>query len=268
MPPVVTTLSIPQVPIDTHGENGTSWGGERHKLSLISVFKAFGHRQVLRDLSLEVARGEVVGLFGADGSGKTVCFYTILGLIKPDSGRIELNGTDVTGLPTYRRAQLGLGYLPQESSVLRGLNVEKNISVTLEIVEPDPAARTERLERILAEFDLDRLRLRKPSSLSGGERRRVEVARALASDPDIILLDEPFAGIDPLSIAEIKRMIRQLKERGVGVLITDYDVHDVVEITDRIYVIQEGTVIFSGTPAMLREDRAVRHFFLGENYRI
>jgi lipopolysaccharide export system ATP-binding protein len=264
---VVTTLGIPQVPIAPDSENGGHCR-EGHKLSLISVSKAFGQRQVLRDLSLEVARGEVVGLFGADGSGKTVCFYTILGLIKPDSGRIELNGIDVTRLPTYRRAQLGLGYLPQESSVYRGLNVEKNISVPLEIAEPDPAARAERLESILAEFDLDRLRLRKPSSLSGGERRRVEVARALASDPDIILLDEPFAGIDPLSIAEIKRMIRQLKERGVGVLITDYDVHDVVEITDRIYVIQDGSVIFSGTPAMLSEDSAVRRYFLGENYRI
>lgn len=246
-------------------DTGVRTGG---KLALISVCKAFRTRQVLRELSIEVARGEVVGLFGADGAGKTVCFYTILGLIKPDSGRIELNGTDISRLPTYRRALLGLGYLPQESSLFRGLTVEKNLAAILEMNEPDPAERATRLEDILSDFDLERLRSRKPSTLSGGERRRVEVARALASDPEIILLDEPFAGIDPLSIAEIKRTILKLKARGVGVLITDYDVRDMVEIIDRAYVIHDGSVIFSGKPEGLFDDPMVRHCFLGETYKL
>jgi lipopolysaccharide export system ATP-binding protein len=237
------------------------------KLALISVCKAFGNRPVLRDLSLEVSGGEVVGLFGADGAGKTVCFYTILGLTKPERGRIELNGVDISKLPTYRRALLGLGYLPQESSLFRGLSVEQNLAAILEMNEPDRSARSERLERILKDFDLERLRRRKPPTLSGGERRRVEVARALASDPDIMLLDEPFAGIDPLSIAEIKRTILQLKDRGIGVLITDYDVHDMVEVIDRAYVIQDGSVIFAGPPSALTEDPAVRRYFLGDTYK-
>lgn len=237
-------------------------------LELTSVCKAFGKRPVLRDLSLKVSGGEIVGLFGADGSGKSVCFYTILGLIKPDSGRIELSGTDISQLPTYRRALLGLGYLPQESSLFRGLSVEKNLLAILEMEEPDKIVRAARLEEIMNDFDLDRLRRRKPSTLSGGERRRVEVARSLASDPDIMLLDEPFAGIDPLSIAEIKRTIRKLKARGVGVLITDYDVHDMMEIIDRAYVIHEGSVIFSGDPAALIKDAAVRRCFLGNGYKL
>ena len=238
------------------------------RLSLVSVCKSFGRRPVLRDLSLDVARGEVVGLFGPDGAGKSVCFYTILGLIKPDSGRIELNGIDISALPTYRRAVLGLGYLPQEGSLFRGLSVEKNLTAILEINEPDPAARVLRLEHILKDFDLGKLRARKPATLSGGERRRVEVARALASDPDILLLDEPFAGIDPLSIAEIKRTILQLKGEGVGVLITDYDVHDMVEIIDRAYVIHEGSVVFSGSPDALVADETVRRCFLGSGYKV
>lgn len=238
------------------------------KLALISVCKAFGKRPVLRDLSIEISAGEVVGLFGADGAGKTVCFYTILGLIKPDAGRIELNGIDISSLPTYRRARLGLGYLPQESSLFRGLNVEQNLTAVLEMNEPDRSAREKLLAGILADFDLERLRRRKPSTLSGGERRRVEVARAFASNPDVMLLDEPFAGIDPLSIAEIKRTILQLKSRGVGVLITDYDVHDMMEIIDRAYVIDEGSVIFTGPPSELSRDPLVRQCFLGENYRL
>jgi len=241
--------------------------GAAGKLNLVSVCKAFRSRPVLRDLSLEVGAGEVVGLFGADGAGKTVCFYTILGLIKPDSGRIELNGVDISRLPTYRRALLGLGYLPQESSLFRGLSVEKNIAAILEMNEPDVVVRVERLERILSNFDLERLRGRKPSTLSGGERRRVEVARSLASDPAIMLLDEPFAGIDPLSIAEIKRTILQMKAQGVGILITDYDVYDMVEIIDYAYVIHEGGLIYSGAPAALLDDPAVRHCFLGESYQ-
>lgn len=237
------------------------------KLALVSVCKAFGNRPVLRDLSLEVSGGEVVGLFGADGAGKTVCFYTIFGLTKPDRGRIELNEVDISKLPTYRRALLGLGYLPQESSLFRGLSVEQNLAAILEMNEPDRSARSERLECILRDFDLVPLRRRKPPTLSGGERRRVEVARALACEPDIMLLDEPFAGIDPLSIAEIKRTILQLKARGIGVLITDYNVHDMVEIIDRAYVVQEGSVIFAGLPCELTADPAVRHYFLGETYK-
>lgn len=258
-------LQAPIVPLRGKTDCAVTTDG---KLSLVSVCKSFRRRPVLRELSLEVSRGEVVGLFGPDGAGKSVCFYTILGLIKPDSGRIELNGIDISALPTCRRAVLGLGYLPQESSLFRGLSVEKNLTAILEINEPEPVARASRLERILKDFDLGRLRARKPATLSGGERRRVEVARALASDPDILLLDEPFAGIDPLSIAEIKRTILQLKREGVGVLITDYDVHDMVEIIDRAYVIHEGSVVFSGTPDMLVADETVRRCFLGSGYKL
>lgn len=236
------------------------------KLSLVSIYKAFGNKPVLRNLSIGISGGEVVGLFGADGAGKTVCFYTILGLVKPDAGRVELNGIDISNLPTYRRARLGLGYLPQESSLSRGLSVEQNLTAVLEMSEPDRPAREKLMAGILADFDLERLRHRKPSTLSGGERRRVEVARAFASTPDVLLLDEPFAGIDPLSIADIKCTILQLKSRGIGVLITDYDVHDMIEIIDRAYVIHEGSMIFTGPPTELSKDPLVRQCFLGQDY--
>jgi lipopolysaccharide export system ATP-binding protein len=238
----------------------------RGRLAVVSICKAFGDHHVLWDLSLEVAPGEVVGLLGRDGAGKTICFCIILGLMKPDSGRIEIGGIDVTQLPTYRRARLGLAYLPEEPSIFRGLTVFENIDAVAETCEPDPGSRAGKVERILRDFRLEALRDRDPASLSGGERRRVEVARAMAADPDIILLDEPFAGIDPLSIAEIKQVIIELKRRGVGVLVTDYDVHDLLEIVDRAYVIHEGRLIFTGTPHALLADTNVRHMFLGSDY--
>src|SRR5688572_7915035 len=193
-------------------------------LSVISIAKSYDKKTVLRDVSLGVERGEVVGLLGPNGAGKTTCFYSVMGLVKPDSGRILLDGEDITGLPMYRRAILGLGYLPQETSIFRGMSVSQNIMAVLEVAEPVKAARRERLEQLLGEFHLEHLRDAPAMALSGGERRRCEIARALAANPSIMLLDEPFAGIDPISIQDIRDLIVQLKARGIGVLITDHNV--------------------------------------------
>ena len=235
-------------------------------LSLVSVCKRFKGREVLRELSLQVRPKEIVGLLGADGAGKTTCFYSILGLIKPDSGRVVLEGIDITRLPTYRRCALGLAFLPQEPCIFRGLTVAQNIEAILEMTERNRQERAERREQLLAEFHLDHIRDRSAAVLSGGERRRCEIARALAADPEIMLLDEPFAGIDPITIAEIKKLILRLKERGVGVLVTDQDLHDLLEIVERAYVLHEGHVIFHGTPAELLSDPQVRRFYLGEQF--
>src|SRR3546814_861367 len=197
--------------------------------------------------SLHVERGEVVGLLGPNGAGKTTCFYSIMGLVKPDSGRILLDGDDITPLPMYRRAILGLGYLPQETSIFRGMTVEQNIMAVLELAEPDKAARADRLEQLLGEFGLARWRAASAMSLSGGERRRCEIARALAASPSIMLLDEPFAGIDPISIADIRDLVCQLKERGIGVLITDHNVRETLDIVDRACIIYDGKVLFAGS---------------------
>jgi len=237
-------------------------------LAVVSLAKAYDRRQVLSDVSLTVAAGEVVGLLGPNGAGKTTCFYSIMGLVKPDQGRIMLDGTDITSLPMYRRAVLGLGYLPQETSIFRGLTVEQNILAVLEVVEPDAAARAARLEQLLGEFHIERLRTSAAMALSGGERRRVEIARALAANPSIMLLDEPFAGIDPISIADIRDLVCELKKRGIGVLITDHNVRETLDIVDRACIIYDGKVLFEGAPEALVADEAVRRLYLGEGFAL
>jgi len=237
-------------------------------LSVVSIAKSYDKRVVLSDVSVSVGEGEVIGLLGPNGAGKTTCFYSVMGLVKPDSGRIMLDGDDITGLPMYRRAILGLGYLPQETSIFRGLSVEKNILTVLELSEPDPAARQQKLDTLLDEFGLTRLRDSPAMALSGGERRRAEIARALAADPSIMLLDEPFAGIDPLSIADIRDLICELKKRGIGVLITDHNVRETLEIVDRAYIIYDGRVLFTGSPAELVADANVRRLYLGEGFSL
>jgi lipopolysaccharide export system ATP-binding protein len=235
-------------------------------LGVVSIAKSYDKRAVLTDVSLSVAKGEVVGLLGPNGAGKTTCFYSIMGLVKPDSGRITLDGADITGLPMYRRAILGLGYLPQETSIFRGMTVEQNISSVLELAEPEPGARAARLEQLLDEFGLGRLRTAPAMALSGGERRRCEIARALAANPSIMLLDEPFAGIDPLSISDIRDLIKDLKTRNIGVLITDHNVRETLDIVDRACIIYGGQVLFAGSPEALVADPNVRRLYLGESF--
>ena len=237
-------------------------------LEVRSIAKAYDRRAVLHDVSLDVHRGGVVGLLGPNGAGKTTCFYSIMGLVKPDSGRIFLDAQDITELPMYRRAILGLGYLPQETSIFRGLTVEQNIIAVLEVAEPDRHARRERLERLLGEFGLTALRDAPAMALSGGERRRCEIARALAADPSIMLLDEPFAGIDPISIADIRELVRELKKRDIGVLITDHNVRETLDIVDRACIIYDGQVLFAGTPEALVADQEVRRLYLGESFAL
>ncbi len=237
-------------------------------LEVISIAKSYDKRSVLSDISLTVGKGEVLGLLGPNGAGKTTCFYSIMGLVRPDSGRILMDGVDVTKLPMYRRAILGLGYLPQETSIFRGLTVEKNIECVLEMVEPDKEVRAAELERLLDEFGLTRLRESPAMALSGGERRRCEIARALAAKPSIMLLDEPFAGIDPLSIGDIRHLVIDLKERGIGVLITDHNVRETLDIVDRACIIYGGQVLFAGSPADLVADENVRRLYLGESFTL
>ncbi|WP_404372399.1 LPS export ABC transporter ATP-binding protein [Sphingomonas sp. MMS24-J45] len=237
-------------------------------LSVVSIAKSYDKRTVLTDVSLSVGKGEVIGLLGPNGAGKTTCFYSVMGLVKPDAGRIMLDGNDITGLPMYRRAILGLGYLPQETSIFRGLSVEQNILSVLELAVPDKEKRKVRLETLLDEFGLTRLRESPSMALSGGERRRAEIARALAADPSIMLLDEPFAGIDPLSISDIRDLICQLKQRGIGVLITDHNVRETLSICDRAYIIYDGRVLFSGSPDELVADANVRRLYLGEGFSL
>src|SRR5690349_12293967 len=237
-------------------------------LSVVSLAKSYDRKRVLKDVSLHVDRGEVVGLLGPNGAGKTTCFYSVMGLVKPDSGRILLDGEDITGLPMYRRAILGLGYLPQETSIFRGLTVEQNILSVLEVSEPDRAAREVRLEKLLEEFGLEHLRASPAMALSGGERRRCEIARSLAADPTIMLLDEPFAGIDPISISDIRELVRDLKGRDIGVLITDHNVREALDIVDRACIIYDGQVLFQGTPQALVADAEVRRLYLGESFAL
>jgi len=237
-------------------------------LAVVSIAKAYDKRSVLSDVSLSVARGEVVGLLGPNGAGKTTCFYSIMGLVKPDSGRILLDGDDITGLPMYRRAILGLGYLPQETSIFRGLTVAQNISAVLEMAEPDKAVRAARLDQLLDEFGLTKLRDSAAMALSGGERRRCEIARALAATPSIMLLDEPFAGIDPISIADIRGLVKDLKRRDIGVLITDHNVRETLDIVDRACIIYDGRVLFAGSPEALVADENVRRLYLGEGFAL
>ncbi|HEY5711407.1 MAG TPA: LPS export ABC transporter ATP-binding protein [Allosphingosinicella sp.] len=239
-----------------------------HGLSVVSIAKSYDKRAVLTDVSLGVDRGEVLGLLGPNGAGKTTCFYSIMGLVKPDSGRILLDGQDITGLPMYRRAILGLGYLPQETSIFRGLTVSQNIMAVLEIAEPDKEKRQERLEQLLGEFHIERLRDAPAMALSGGERRRCEIARALAASPTIMLLDEPFAGIDPISIQDIRDLIVELKKRNIGVLITDHNVRETLDIVDRACIIYGGQVLFAGSPEALVADENVRRLYLGESFEL
>ncbi len=237
-------------------------------LDVRSIAKSYDRRSVLNDVSLAVNRGEVVGLLGPNGAGKTTCFYSVMGLVKPDSGRIFLDGQDITELPMYRRAILGLGYLPQETSIFRGLTVEQNILSVLEVAEPDREAREARLEKLLDEFGLTHLRASPAMALSGGERRRCEIARSLAAEPSIMLLDEPFAGIDPISISDIRHLVMELKQRDIGVLITDHNVRETLDIVDRACIIYDGQVLFEGTPQALVADENVRRLYLGESFAL
>jgi lipopolysaccharide export system ATP-binding protein len=237
-------------------------------LHVVSIAKSYDKRSVLSDVSLSVGHGEVVGLLGPNGAGKTTCFYSVMGLVKPDAGRVILDGADITKLPMYRRAILGLGYLPQETSIFRGLTVEQNISAVLELAVPKKAERAERLQFLLDEFGLDGLRKSAAMALSGGERRRCEIARALAANPSIILLDEPFAGIDPLSISDIRDLVKDLKRRGIGVLITDHNVRETLDIVDRACIIYDGRVLFAGSPQELVADENVRRLYLGESFSL
>jgi lipopolysaccharide export system ATP-binding protein len=237
-------------------------------LEVRSIAKSYDRRAVLHDVSLDVHRGEVVGLLGPNGAGKTTCFYSVMGLVKPDSGLIYLDGEDITELPMYRRAILGLGYLPQETSIFRGLTVAQNIMAVLEIAQPDRDARRARLEQLLGEFGLTALRDSPAMALSGGERRRCEIARALAAEPTIMLLDEPFAGIDPISISDIRELVRELRSRDIGVLITDHNVRETLDIVDRACIIYDGQVLFAGTPEALVADAEVRRLYLGESFAV
>ncbi len=237
-------------------------------LDVVSIAKTYDKRVVLSDVSLSVGRGEVVGLLGPNGAGKTTGFYSIMGLVKPNAGRIMLDGNDITALPMYRRAVLGLGYLPQETSIFRGLTVAQNIEAVLELAEPNRAARVEKLEKLLDEFGLLKLRDSSAMALSGGERRRCEIARALAAEPSIMLLDEPFAGIDPISISDIRELVRDLKQRQIGVLITDHNVRETLDIVDRACIIYDGRVLFAGSPEALVADANVRRLYLGESFAL
>ncbi|WP_424141300.1 LPS export ABC transporter ATP-binding protein [Sphingosinicella ginsenosidimutans] len=237
-------------------------------LHVVSIAKSYDKKAVLSGVSLSVRRGEVLGLLGPNGAGKTTCFYSIMGLVKPDSGRILLDGEDITGLPMYRRAIMGLGYLPQETSIFRGLTVSQNIMAVLEVAEPDRKARADRLEQLLEEFHIGRLRDAPAMALSGGERRRCEIARALAANPSIMLLDEPFAGIDPISISDIRDLIVELKKRDIGVLITDHNVRETLDIVDRACIIYGGQVLFAGSPEDLVADENVRRLYLGESFEL
>jgi lipopolysaccharide export system ATP-binding protein len=237
-------------------------------LEVRSIAKSYDKRAVLHDVSLHVERGEVVGLLGPNGAGKTTSFYSVMGLVRPDAGRIYLDGRDITQLPMYRRAILGLGYLPQETSIFRGLTVEQNIMSVLEVAEPDGEARAARLEKLLQEFGLTHLRDSPAMALSGGERRRCEIARSLAAEPSIMLLDEPFAGIDPISIADIRDLVCELKKRDIGVLITDHNVRETLDIVDRACIIYDGQVLFEGTPQALVADENVRRLYLGESFAL
>ena len=237
-------------------------------LEMKHLMKRYRRRPVLRDVSLTVRRGEAVGLLGPNGAGKTTCFYIVTGLIDADSGSIQLDGRDITDLPMYRRARLGISYLPQESSIFRGMNVEDNIRAVLQVIEGDFHQREHMLEDLLAEFSISHLRLTPAIALSGGERRRVEIARALATRPHFILLDEPLAGIDPIAVGEIRDLVKHLKDRNIGVLITDHNVRDTLDIVDRAYILHGGQVLMEGKPSDIVAHKDVRRVYLGEKFSL
>ena len=252
----VTTATGPRLVADNPGLVARNLG------------KQFKKRPVLRDVSVNVKRGEAVGLLGPNGAGKTTCFYIITGLISPDAGTISLDGHDITDLPMYQRARLGIGYLPQEPSIFRGLTVEDNIRSVLEVIERDRDRREAALDELLAEFSVTHLRRTPSLALSGGERRRVEIARALASHPHFILLDEPLAGIDPIAVNDIRELVSQLKDRGIGVLITDHNVRETLDIVDRAYILHNGTVLMDGAPSEIVTHEDVRRVYLGERFSL
>jgi lipopolysaccharide export system ATP-binding protein len=237
-------------------------------LRIVNLRKSYRKRVVIRDVTMQLGRGEVVALLGPNGSGKTTCFYAIAGLVTPEGGQVIIDGRDVTSLPMYRRAKLGIGYLPQEVSIFRGMSVEDNILAILEIAEPDRRARREKLEELLSEFSIEHLRRAPALSLSGGERRRVEIARCLAASPKYVLLDEPFAGVDPIAVGEIRHLVADLKKRGIGVLITDHNVRETLEIVDRAYILHDGKVLMSGTADEVVQDENVRRVYLGQSFRV
>ena len=237
-------------------------------LKVRGLRKSYKRRPVIRDVSLELGRGEAVALLGPNGSGKTTCFYAIAGLVTPEGGVVQIDGRDATLLPMYRRAKLGIGYLPQEMSIFRGLSVEDNILAILEITVKERRKRRDRLETLLSEFSIEHLRRAPALALSGGERRRVEIARCLAADPKYLLLDEPFAGVDPIAVGEIRGLVADLKTRGIGVLITDHNVRETLEIVDRAYILHDGTVLMSGTADEVVQDENVRRVYLGQSFSI
>ncbi len=257
-----------KLPFEMRQEPGAALNAADGLLSVRRLSKAYKMRRVIEDVSMYVRRGEAVGLLGPNGAGKTTLFYMISGLIRPDSGKIELNGHDVTRLPMYRRARLGVGYLPQEPSIFRGLTVEDNIRAVLEITQRDSHRRELELEALLEEFDIARLRKTPSVALSGGERRRCEIARALASRPSFILLDEPFAGIDPIAVADIQLLVQHLKRRGIGVLITDHNVRETLGLIDRAYIIHAGRVLTDGAPSEIVAHPDVRRFYLGDDFQL
>jgi lipopolysaccharide export system ATP-binding protein len=237
-------------------------------LQIRNLRKSYRKRLVIRDVTLDLARGEVVALLGPNGSGKTTCFYCIAGLVQPEGGQVIIDGRDVTGLPMYRRAKLGIGYLPQEMSIFRGMSVEDNILAILEISTPDRTRRRDRLEELLSEFSIAHLRRAPALALSGGERRRAEIARCLAANPSYVLLDEPFAGVDPIAVAEIRGLVSDLKTRGIGVLITDHNVRETLGIVDRAYILHDGQVLMSGTSEEVVRDENVQRVYLGQGFRL
>ncbi|MBR9650496.1 LPS export ABC transporter ATP-binding protein [Thalassovita aquimarina] len=251
-------MAAPELTV-TEGDSG---------LVIRNLRKSYKTRLVIRDFSMELNRGEVVALLGPNGSGKSTTFYAVCGLVYPEGGQVLIDGRDVTNLPMYRRAKLGIGYLPQEMSIFRGMNVEDNISAVLDIAEKDRHKRRERLEELLSEFSIEHLRRAPALALSGGERRRVEIARCLAANPKYLLLDEPFAGVDPISVDDIRHLVADLKKRGIGVLITDHNVRETLEIVDRAYILHDGKVLMSGTPTDVVENENVRRVYLGESFRI
>jgi lipopolysaccharide export system ATP-binding protein len=240
----------------------------RGGLTARAVGKTYKGRPVVRNVTVTLRRGEAVGLLGPNGAGKTTTFYMIVGLVKPDTGAISLDGADITRLPMYRRARLGIGYLPQEASVFRGLNVEQNVMAALEVIEPDAGTRAMMLDELLAEFGISHLRRTPALALSGGERRRVEIARALATQPSYILLDEPLAGIDPIAVGEIRDLVKHLKDRGIGVLITDHNVRETLDIIDRAYIMHDGQVLMEGKPSEVVAHEDVRRVYLGEKFSL
>ncbi|MCK0097520.1 LPS export ABC transporter ATP-binding protein [Yoonia sp. F2084L] len=237
-------------------------------LKIVNLRKSYRKRPVIRDVSIDLGRGEVVALLGPNGSGKTTCFYSIAGLVTPEGGRVIIDGREVTTLPMYRRAQMGIGYLPQEMSIFRGMSVEDNIMSILEINVSNRHRRRERLEELLSEFSIEHLRRASALALSGGERRRVEIARCLAAGPKYVLLDEPFAGVDPIAVGEIRHLVADLKNRGIGVLITDHNVQETLQIVDRAYILHDGKVLMSGTTSEVIQDENVRRVYLGSNFRV